>query len=77
MNFEEVMNLLKAFSSARFKSSVEVPKVHVYDNQTAGYVLWTKPNSDVVDYDLFVKDLAEKRGFKVRRFNDYLIVYSP
>ena len=76
MNFEEVLNLLRLFSSARFKD-VGAPKVHVYDNQTAGYVLWTKANSDVVDYDLFVKDLAEKQGFKVKEFNDYLIVCSP
>jgi hypothetical protein len=33
MNFEEVMNLLRTFSLARFKDSAEVPKVHVYDNQ--------------------------------------------
>jgi hypothetical protein len=76
MNFEEVMNLLRTFSSARFKDSAEVPKVHVYDNQTAGYVLWTKANSDIADYDFFVRDLAEKQGFKVREYNGYLIIYS-
>jgi hypothetical protein len=59
------------------RDSAEVPKVHVYDNQNAGYVLWTKASSDVVDYEFIIRDLAERRGFKIREFKGYLLIYSP
>ena len=76
LDFEEVMALLWAFLSVRLRGSAAAPKVHVYDNQNAGYVLWTKANADFPYYDLFARDPAEKRGLKVREFRDYLIISS-
>jgi len=76
MNFEEAMDLLKEISSVQVKGLEEAPKVHVYDNQNAGYVLWTKAAADDANYARFIKELAEKRKLRVTEFRDYLIIYS-
>jgi hypothetical protein len=52
------------------------PKVHVYDDQNAGYVLWTKAAADDANYARFIKELAEKHKLRVTEFRDYLILSS-
>jgi hypothetical protein len=74
--FAEVMGLLRELSEFQDESSKEAHKVHVYDNQNAGYALWTKANTDANNYACFVTNLAEKYGLKVMEFKDYLIIYS-
>jgi hypothetical protein len=76
INFAEMIVLLRELSAFRAKSSKETPIVHVYDNQSAGYTLWTEANADDTNYACFITDLAEKRGLKVREFKNYLIIYS-
>jgi hypothetical protein len=76
MNFEEAMDLLKELSSVQIKGLEGAPKVHVYDNQNAGYVLWTKGATDDENYARFIKKFAEKRKLRVTEFRDYLVIYS-
>jgi hypothetical protein len=76
MNFEEAMDLLKELSSVQVKGVEVAPKVHVYDDQNAGYVLWTKAAADDANYARFIKELAEKHKLRVTEFRDYLILSS-
>jgi hypothetical protein len=76
MNFEEAMDLLKELSSVQVRGLEVAPKYRVYDNQNAGYVLWTKAAADDADYARFIKEIAEKRKLRVTEFRDYLIISS-
>jgi hypothetical protein len=76
INFIEMIGLLRELSVFQAEGLKEAPKVYVYDNQNAGYALWTKANADDNNYVYFVTDLAEKRGLKIREFKNYLIIYS-
>jgi hypothetical protein len=76
INFVEMIGLLRELSAFQAKGSKETPKVHIYDNRNAGYTLWTKVNTDDNRYNCFVTDLAEKHGLRVKKFENYLIMFS-
>ncbi|MFB3888535.1 MAG: hypothetical protein ACE14S_03525 [Candidatus Bathyarchaeia archaeon] len=78
MNFNEVIDLLKAASAVPAETQGEPPKLCVYDTQDVmeGYVLCLKTKAASRDYMAFLKGLAEKRKLRVRQFRDLTIVYS-
>ena len=76
INFVEMIDLFRELSAFQAKGLGETPKVYIYDNQNAGYTLWTKANADDNRYARFVTDLAEKHGLRVKEYENYLIICS-
>ena len=77
MNFIEVMEILRAVSAIQTKSSVELPKFRIYDNQSEGYILLVKAQLINAEYRNHIETIADSCNLNIRESEGYLIIYGP
>jgi len=76
MNFIEVMEILRAVSAIQTKSSVELPKFRIYDNQSEGYILLVKAQLINAEYRNHIETIADSCNLNIRESEGYLIIYG-
>ncbi len=78
MNFNEVLELLRALSAFHAEASGETPQLCVYDTQdlNEGYVLCIHKNSANDMLLSFVASVAKRRKLGIREFHGHFILYS-
>lgn len=78
MNFNEVLDLHRAVSAFHSEASERLPNLCVYDTQIRGedYVLCVRLNPENDAYVEFVKNIAAARKLEIRKFREYLMLYS-
>ena len=77
MNFIEVMEILRAVSAPQTKSSEELPKFRIYDNQREGYIRLVKANLINAEYRNHIETIADSCNLNIRESEGYLIIYGP
>ncbi|HEX9261121.1 MAG TPA: hypothetical protein VF893_01170 [Candidatus Bathyarchaeia archaeon] len=76
MNFVEACEFIRsatAFSNDRHN---QLPKLQLVDAEKDGYTVWIKTNSLTKDFQNYLQQIAEERGLKIKRSNDFLAVQS-
>jgi hypothetical protein len=78
MNFTDILDLHRAVSAFPFETPANRPKLYVYDTQDKGeeYSLYIRISPGNEKYFVFVKSVAETRKLGIKKFRDYLVLYS-
>ena len=76
LDLAQVIELQNAVDNFHSETQAVPPKLCIYETQKEGYVLYVKESSVNTEYRDFLNNLVNSLNFRIREYEDYIVIHG-